>query len=202
MPSTHEGQDGPLKRCDKCVCFPKRNRRWIDGFDKLPRFRLSLARGVGNNPSPVSSVRRTNGGSRYAMPLRIKPERGQRSENIAKPSIKQLWAVLHDDVAGSNFANETLIFEPQSASFSGEAESASAGGNVLTGEAPTNDVNGNSIGSKPCRGEVSDVAIAGNVWPVFMKDTAGELLNLAKCNSLETASAFKAQVETANPGKQ
>jgi hypothetical protein len=30
---------------------------------------------------PVSSVRGANGGSRYAMPLRIKPERGQVSEN-------------------------------------------------------------------------------------------------------------------------
>jgi hypothetical protein len=34
-------------------------------------------RGVGNNPYSVASVRRTNGGSWYAMPFRIIPDRGQ-----------------------------------------------------------------------------------------------------------------------------
>jgi hypothetical protein len=48
-----------------------------------------LASGVGNNPDPISSVRRTNGGSRYAMPFRIVPERGQVSENVSQSSRKE-----------------------------------------------------------------------------------------------------------------
>ncbi len=35
------------------------------------------------------------------MPFRIIPERGQVSENGAKPSTKQSCDVFHDDVAGS-----------------------------------------------------------------------------------------------------
>lgn len=42
-----------------------------------------------------------NGGSWYAMPLRIKPERGQVSKNAVQPSTKQRCDVLHDDVSGS-----------------------------------------------------------------------------------------------------
>jgi hypothetical protein len=46
--------------------------------------------GVGNNPEPISEMGRVNGGSRYAMPFRIKPERGQVSENVVKPSMAQV----------------------------------------------------------------------------------------------------------------
>ncbi len=67
----------------------------------------SLAPGVGNDPDPVSLVRRTNGGSRYAVPLRIIPERGQVSENDAKLSPKQCCDVLHNDVSRQKFANKS-----------------------------------------------------------------------------------------------
>jgi hypothetical protein len=45
--------------------------------------------GVGNNPDPVSAVRCTNGGSWYAMPFRVIPERGQVSKYISKSSKKE-----------------------------------------------------------------------------------------------------------------
>lgn len=58
----------------------------VSGFsESLKR----LADGVGHNPNSVASVRGTNGGSWYAMPFRIKPERGQVSENRVNPSTKQ-----------------------------------------------------------------------------------------------------------------
>jgi hypothetical protein len=40
---------------------------------------------VGKDPNPVPDVRRTNGGSWYAMPFSVKPDLGQVSENLAKP---------------------------------------------------------------------------------------------------------------------
>src|SRR5262245_19051312 len=73
---------------------------------------LSPAVGVGHKPEPVSIMRGTNGGSRYAMPLCIKPERGQVSENRAHPSIKQRCDVLHDCVLGSFFANNSGVLRP------------------------------------------------------------------------------------------
>jgi len=44
---------------------------------------------VGNNPDPLASVRRTNGLSRYSVPLRIKPDLGKVAENTVKPAMKQ-----------------------------------------------------------------------------------------------------------------
>jgi len=65
------------------------------------RATLPLLTGVGHDPYSVAAVRGTNGGSRYAMPFRIKPERGQVSENSSKSPPKQSCDVLHDDVAWS-----------------------------------------------------------------------------------------------------
>lgn len=73
----------------------------------------SPAVGVGaNDPDSIPAVRRANGGSRYAMPLRVIPERGQVSENLAVPSTKQSCDVLHDDVPRSNLANDSGELDP------------------------------------------------------------------------------------------
>jgi hypothetical protein len=75
-------------------------------------FALSPAVGVGNNPDPVPPVWGTNIGSAYAVPFRIIPERGKVSENVSKPSMKQCCDVLHDDVAGSYFPNNSGVLFP------------------------------------------------------------------------------------------
>lgn len=72
----------------------------------------SVALGVGNDPDAISAVRGTNGGSWYAVPFRIKPERGQLSENNVQPSTKQACDVLHDDVSRLYLANNSGVFEP------------------------------------------------------------------------------------------
>lgn len=51
------------------------------------QFRVSFAStatGVGNNEHAVTDVRGTDGCSRYAVPLRVIPERGQVPENSSK----------------------------------------------------------------------------------------------------------------------
>jgi hypothetical protein len=57
-----------------------------------------------------------NGGSWYAMPLCIKPDLGQVSENSSEPSSwplrrasKQVCDVLHNDELRSNLANEASV---------------------------------------------------------------------------------------------
>jgi hypothetical protein len=85
--------------------------------DVLRRSMWSCAVGVGmlwvgNDPYPVAPVWGTNIGSAYAVPLRIVPERGQVSENVSKPSMKQCCDVLHDDVARSNLANNSGVLAP------------------------------------------------------------------------------------------
>jgi len=134
--STHVGFNCPPTTSGSCGVCPFSERPWPDrqslaagegkrtAVAKLSGFRVanrlalipllspSSAVGVGHDPEAVPLVRGANGGSWYAMPLRIIPERGQVSENVAKPSTKQRCDVLHDDVAGTKFANETGIFRP------------------------------------------------------------------------------------------
>jgi hypothetical protein len=50
---------------------------------------LCVGLAVSNNPDAVPPVRRSNGGSWYAVPFRIIPERGQRPENAVKSPSKQ-----------------------------------------------------------------------------------------------------------------
>jgi hypothetical protein len=73
-------------------------------------FLASSAIGVGHNPDPITPVRGANGCSRYAVPLRVIPARGQVSEYAAHEAssirAKQPWYVLHEDDSGSHFAND------------------------------------------------------------------------------------------------
>jgi hypothetical protein len=59
------------------------------------------AAGVGNHEDPVTSVRGADGGSGYAVPLRVIPDLGQVAEYVSQPSSKQAWDVLQDRVSGS-----------------------------------------------------------------------------------------------------
>jgi hypothetical protein len=52
---------------------------------------------VGNEPDSITDVIGANVASWYAVPFRIKPERGQVSENSVHPETKQAWCVFHDD---------------------------------------------------------------------------------------------------------
>jgi hypothetical protein len=112
---------------------------------------LSLldAFGVGHNPDAVASVSGAKGGSWYAMPLRIIPERGQVSENAVQPSTKESCDVFHDDISGLKLANKTGKFRPQAASLPFDASTSSGERYVLTGEAADDAISGKSIGSKP-----------------------------------------------------
>jgi len=147
-------------------------------------------------------MRGTNGARWYAIPLRIVPDRGQRSENVSKPSIQQLWTVFQCDVLGSKLANEPEKLPPQTAAFSGKTELRPADRKILTREPSADDINGNSIGSKSVCGEFSHVGVAGDVGPVLCKDTSGELLYFAESYGFETAGALKTERKSADAGKQ
>src|SRR3546814_5154867 len=91
---------------------------------------------------------RANDGRWYAIPFRIIPERGQRSENVSKPSTKQLCDVLQQNELWSKFANQTGDLRKETGTLTGKSEAASRDADVLAGEAARGDINvGNSIGS-------------------------------------------------------
>ena len=161
--STHVGFNVPPTTSDSgrafrsmvaCDAFPDRQSREVGvgqyfaaagspdriSFAISPLFCPSFARGVGHNPDAIPAVKCTNGGSRYAVPLRIVPERGQVSENVSRPPSKQSCDVFHDDVAGSYFANEPGIFAPKAGSFACDPNALSGNADVLTGEAAAYDI--------------------------------------------------------------
>jgi hypothetical protein len=79
-----------------------RSRRASQDSNVSPSF-ATPASGVGHDVDPVTEVRGTDGGSRYAVPLRVIPERGQVPEYVSEPSVspKEPWDVLHEHEAGS-----------------------------------------------------------------------------------------------------
>ncbi len=46
-------------------------------------------------------------------PSSIEPHLGQVSKNCSKPSSNESWGVLHEDVSGSNLANDPSKFAPE-----------------------------------------------------------------------------------------
>jgi hypothetical protein len=71
---------------------------------ELDRFGPFQSDAVGvptDNPGPVTSVRGADGLSRYAIPFRVIPERGQIPENVPHSSNKEPWDVLHEHISGS-----------------------------------------------------------------------------------------------------
>jgi hypothetical protein len=63
-------------------------------------------RGVGDNEYPPATMRGTNGRCRYAVPLSIKPERGQVSENSSESPNSESIDVFHEHNSRSYLAND------------------------------------------------------------------------------------------------
>ena len=74
-------------------------------------------------------------------PPRIVPQRGQVSEYTSKPPSSEHWAVLHEDVAWSYFANDAGHLSPHAGAGAVNACSLSGGADVLTREASRHHVN-------------------------------------------------------------
>jgi hypothetical protein len=99
---------------------------------------------VCNDEDALSAVGRTDIGSANARPRRVIPERGQVSQDLGKRSSsvdsKETWDVLHEDVSGSQLANDTGELGPEPARVA-LALAAASGGDRLAGEASNDEVN-------------------------------------------------------------
>lgn len=104
-------------------------------------FDSGAAFGVGQDPDPFPSMRRTGVGSSHNSPNRRHPQRGKVPEYSVKPPRSEHWAVLHEREPGLYLANDPGHFGPQSASFPVKSVSLSGDADVLTGEPSADDVN-------------------------------------------------------------
>jgi hypothetical protein len=97
--------------------------------------------GVGSHdPHAVASMRGADVASSQHIPARIKPERGQVTEYDSKASSSEVWAVFHEDVAGSNLANDASELAPEPAALTRDAGAAARARDVLAREAAADDV--------------------------------------------------------------
>jgi hypothetical protein len=141
------------------------------------------------------------------MPLCIIPDRGQVSENSAKPSspfsCKQTWDVLHKHKAGSNLANKAVHFAPQSATLGRYSGHFSRKRKVLAGEASADDIGRfNSADEQSFESKFLNIVIDRNLGPVLAKDGLRERLDLTERDGLESARALQSEVEPANAGEE
>jgi hypothetical protein len=157
-----------------------------------------LASGVRHNPDPVSAVRRTNGGSRYAVPFRIIPDLGQVSENPVKSATAEHGNVFHDDVAWSYLVNNSGVLAPEAAPRSRDACAFSRSGDILAGESSANNL---SCSPELVTDECFNIVMDCNVGPVFMQDVLTVWVNFTKGDDSKSSSAFKSERETTNSGK-
>jgi hypothetical protein len=65
----------------------------------------SVAQGVTHNPDAFALVRCAGMGRGYNAPFRSEPQRGKVAKDSVESSKSEHWGILHEDVAGSNFAN-------------------------------------------------------------------------------------------------
>lgn len=108
---------------------------------------MLLAVGVGSkDPDSLALMLGAAVGRRTHTPFRIEPEAGQLSENSIDPPNKQASNVLHEDEAGSYFANHSRHLEPEAAAFAVESASMPGLRNVLARETAADDVDTSSPG--------------------------------------------------------
>jgi hypothetical protein len=97
-----------------------------------------------DDPDPISFVRSSDVDSAQHVPCRIKPERGQVTEDDVQSSASEYWRVFHEDELRSNFANNASELSPESGAFSRQSESSSGDRDVLAREASRYDINNSS----------------------------------------------------------
>jgi hypothetical protein len=118
-------------------------------------------------------------------------------------ATKQRCDVLHDDVAGCQFANKSDDFGPQSAAGAfPDACLFSSDANILARESPCDDINGNAVSSKNVACEFGNVFIARHLRPMFRKNFAGEWFNFAESHGFKPACPIKAKAKAPDPAKE
>lgn len=133
------------------------------------------------------------------MPLRIKPERGQRPEYLIQSPSKQRCHVLQHNVSGLHFANDSHRFVEESAAFSSKSCSLSCVGNVLAGEPSANDIN--PPVSCGLGGEGANVIVSPYVGPVFLQN-AGSVIVDFDLPFADHPGPLKAKIEAADSGEE
>ncbi|QDP55535.1 MAG: hypothetical protein Unbinned273contig1001_26 [Prokaryotic dsDNA virus sp.] len=121
------------------------------------------------------------------MPDSIIPERGQVSENLPQPSIKQSCHVFQQDPLRLCHANGSHDFGPKPATFSGNSGALSCIANILTWESRSQRV-GQWVSG---RANVPEIRYVG---PMLAENGAGMRFGLALRDDPKAARSLKPEV--------
>lgn len=142
-------------------------------------------------------MRGTNGGSRYTVPLRIIPERGQRPEYGVKSPSKESCDVFQEHVAGSQFANHSGDLVEQAGTLSGQSGPASGVADVLAWEPAGNQVNPGKV----CCSDMTHVLQPRYGRPVLRQHSPAVRVDL-DLPSAPPAGTLQSEVDPANAGEE
>ena len=162
----------------------------------------AVALGVGHNPHSVAKLSGTSVGSRYAMPFRIIPERGQVSENSPNSPSKESCDVFHDDDLGSKLVNQSAVLGPQPASCAIKTRATTCETNVLAGKSSSDSIRDNPVCSQLVCGKLANISIDGYTRVAIGEASARFTIELAERDGLEPASAFQPEREAADAAKK
>lgn len=162
----------------------------------------AVALGVGHNPNSVANLSGTSVGSWYAMPFSIIPDRGQASENSAKPPSKQSCDVLHDDDSRSYFANEAIEVEPEAASCAVKTFSSACKTDILAGKSSTDSIRLYAVCVQSVCGKCSNIVI--NRYPAVAsaQSCLRFSVKFTERDGLEAASPLQTERESADAAEQ
>ncbi len=122
-----------------------------------------------NGDEPVTEVRGAEGGSGYAIPRDIEPERGQVPENFSPDGsvsdCKEVRHVLHEHVSGSKLADGSGHLSPQNGFGVLEPVALPGRACALAREAAGDDVDSNSVSANG-----SHVVVDADSGPAPLQD--------------------------------
>lgn len=162
---------------------------------------LELADGVGNDPDSVPLVRRTNVGSRYAMPLRVIPDRGQVSEDGAESAAPERGDVFDDHPPWSKVANESSEVSPQTRPLACKTSTFAGEGDVLARKSAADEVDPSVAANKLGCVQLRDVVVAIDTGPTLGEHLSAVGFDFAEGNGAH-AGALKPEAESADAGEE
>jgi hypothetical protein len=118
------------------------------------------------------------------------------------PENKEVWDVLHDDVSGSNLANESGVFSPKTGTLSVDSCLFPGNAEILAGESSADEVNVSPEGSSIQLGNVGmdGGRIQLGVGPGHPMEEylLRVLFDFAVGNGLESSRLFESITEPSN----
>lgn len=159
---------------------------------------------MGQEEDSLSAVRSSGVACPYNAPLRIEPQRGKVSEDDIESPNKEGCDVLHEDVPGSNLANDAREVNPESAALAADPGSFPGVADVLAGEAASDEIHDSTPRATVEGGDIRPdrCRMKPAVFRTRRQDCGGIGFVFHAADRASDSGALKSQVEPAPTGKK